>query len=132
MTDNKRTVEKYMEGFRRSDHEMILSCLTDDVEWIIPGAFHLVGKKAFDAEIENPAFTGSPEIVVDRMTEENDVVIAEGKVNARKKDGTIIPLAMCDVFEMRDSKIRRLTSAPLVAAAIRRIADEASVSSLFD
>jgi ribose-phosphate pyrophosphokinase len=30
------------------------------------------------------------------------------------------------------SKIRRLTIAPLLAEAIRRISDEASVSSLFD
>jgi ribose-phosphate pyrophosphokinase len=34
--------------------------------------------------------------------------------------------------EGNDAKIRRLTIAPLLAEAIRRIADEASVSSLFD
>ena len=27
MTENKKTVEKYMEGFRASDHEMILTNL---------------------------------------------------------------------------------------------------------
>ena len=32
----------------------------------------------------------------------------------------------------KGSKIRRLTIAPLLAEAIRRISDEASVSSLFD
>jgi ribose-phosphate pyrophosphokinase len=32
----------------------------------------------------------------------------------------------------KDGKIRRLTIAPLLAEAIRRIADESSVSSLFD
>jgi ribose-phosphate pyrophosphokinase len=32
----------------------------------------------------------------------------------------------------RDGKIRRLTIAPLLAEAVRRISDEASVSSLFD
>jgi ribose-phosphate pyrophosphokinase len=34
--------------------------------------------------------------------------------------------------DVQDGKIRRLTIAPLLAEAIRRIADEASVSSLFD
>ena len=48
MSENKKVVERYMEGFRRSDHEMILSCLTDDVVWDLPGAFHLEGKVAFD------------------------------------------------------------------------------------
>lgn len=107
---NRRTVEMYMDGFRASDHAKILACLTDDVEWILPGAFHLHGKQAFDAEIENPAFTGSPRITVDRLTEENDVVVAEGVVIARRNDGVELTLAMCDVFEMRDQKIRRLTS----------------------
>jgi hypothetical protein len=41
MSENKRTVETYMEGFRKSDHALILSCLTDDVECVLPGAFHL-------------------------------------------------------------------------------------------
>lgn len=42
MTANKKTVEIYMDGFNKSDHKQILSCLTDDVEWVMPGAFHLV------------------------------------------------------------------------------------------
>ena len=99
-----------MDGFRRSDHAQILSCLTDDVEWILPGAFHLAGKEAFDREIENEAFVGPPVITVDRLIEENDVVVAEGSVRAQRRDGASLMLAMCDVFEMRDGKIKRLTS----------------------
>ena len=48
MSTNTRTVERYMEAFRRTDHAAILACLTDDVEWLIPGAFHTRGKTAFD------------------------------------------------------------------------------------
>ena len=107
---NKRTVEKYMDGFRRSDHQLILSCLTDDVEWIIPGAFHVKGKEAFDKEIENPAFVGRPAISVTRLTEEGDVVVAEGSVRATRSDGGSLNAVFCDVFEMRETKIRRLIS----------------------
>ena len=110
MTENKTTIERYMEGFRISNHDQILSCLTDDIEWILPGAFHLHGKEAFDREIENPDFVGRPEITVTRMTEENDVVVAEGSVRTERKDSGKLTLAMCDVFEMRGGKIRRLTS----------------------
>jgi ketosteroid isomerase-like protein len=110
MTGNKRTVEKYMEGFRRSDHGLILSCLTDDVEWEMPGAFHLVGKEAFDKEIENEAFVGRPEITVTRMTEEDDVVVAEGSVRVRKKSGGFLNAVFSDVFVLRGGKIRRLTT----------------------
>ena len=110
MTENKRTVERYMDGFRKSDHEQILSCLTDDVEWDMPGAFYLVGKEAFDGEIENPAFVGRPIITISRMVEENDVVVAEGTVRAEKRDGGFLNAVFCDVFAMRDGKIQRLTT----------------------
>jgi len=110
MTSNKATIEKYMDAFRKADHAQILSCLTEDVEWVIPGAFHLTGKIAFDKEIENDQFVGKPLITVTRITEENDVVVAEGSVRTRKKDGTVLNLAMCDVFDMRAGKIKRVVS----------------------
>ena len=110
MTQNKSTVNRYMDAFRRSDHEQILSCLTDDVEWEIPGAFHARGKEAFDRHIENDGFVGSPAITVTRLTEEGDVVVAEGVVRTQRKDGTFLNLAFCDVFEMSGDRIRRLIS----------------------
>ncbi len=110
LTENKKTVERYMEGFRRSDHAMILSCLTEDVVWDMPGAFHLVGKVAFDREVENPAFTGKPTITISRVVEESDIVVAEGAVQARRSDGGLLDAVFCDVFEMRDGKICRLVS----------------------
>jgi uncharacterized protein len=110
VTTNKKTVEEYMDGFSRTDRQQILSCLTDDVEWIIPGAFHTHGKDQFATHIVDPGFTGQPLITVDRMTEENDVVVAEGSVRAPREDGTFLNLVFCDVFDMRDGKIRRLCS----------------------
>lgn len=108
--ENKKTVEKYMDGFRKSDHARILSCLTEDVVWDIPGVFHKTGKQAFDQEIENDAFQGRPAITVTRLTEENDVVVAEGSVRTQKRSGEFLNLAFCDVFEMRSGKIARLIS----------------------
>ena len=110
MSVNKQTVQRYMDAFGRSDHAEVLACLTDDVEWIVPGFFHKTGKDAFDAEIENEAFVGSPAITVTRMTEENDVVIAEGKVRSARKDGGVLNAVFCDVFVMQDAKIRHVTS----------------------
>jgi len=110
MTENKKMVDRYMDGFRRTDHEQILSCLTDDVEWEIPGAFHARGKEAFDQHIESDAFVGSPAITVTRLIEENDVVVAEGSVRTQRKDGTVLNLVFCDVFEMKRGRIRRLIS----------------------
>lgn len=110
MTDNKKTVEKYIDGFNKLDHAQILSCLTDDVEWILPGVYHHKGKEAFDKEID-PARTGKPPVVaVTRMIEENDVVLAEGTVRAQRASGEVLNLVFGDVFEMRDGKIKKLIS----------------------
>lgn len=110
MSENKRLVQRYMEGFRNTDREMILSCVSDDVEWELPGMFHTRGRAAFNDHIVDPGFNGNPVIEVTRLTEENDVVIAEGSVLARRDDGTTLPLVFCDVFEIRDGRIARLTS----------------------
>jgi uncharacterized protein len=108
MTENKRTVEKYIDGFRKSDHGLVLSCLTNDVEWEMPGAFHLKGKDAFDREIENGAFVGSPAIIITRMTEEDNVVVAEGSVRTERRGGGFLTAVFCDVFVMQRGKIQRL------------------------
>ena len=110
MTANQRTVDRYMQAFRENDHEAILACLTDDVEWLVPGAFRVQGKAAFDREIEGDSFLQPPTIEIVRVLEVNDVVFVEGLVRTQRADGIRLNLAMCDVFEMRDGLIRRLTS----------------------
>lgn len=110
MTENKKTVEKYMEGFRKSDHQMILDCLTDDVVWKMPGVYIHRGKVEFDKEIENENFVGSPTIQIKRFVEENDIVIAEGAVQGKMTNGNALDAVFCDVFEMSGGKIRCLTS----------------------
>ena len=110
MSLNKETVRKYIDGFNKSDHAQILSCLTDNIEWLMPGAFHLTGKDAFDREIENDAFIGSPSVTITRMTEENDVVVAEGTVRVAWKHGGFLNAVFCDAFEMENTRIKRLTT----------------------
>jgi ketosteroid isomerase-like protein len=110
MTRNKTTVELYMDGFRRTERVQILSCLTKDVEWEIPGAFSIRGQEEFDKHIVDEGFVGSPAITVTRLIEEDDVVVAEGRVQTQRKDGSALNLVFCDVFEMQGGKIRRLIS----------------------
>ena len=110
MSPNKQTVDAYMDAFRHTDREKILACLTDDVEWYIPGAFHTHGKAEFATHIVDEGFTGQPDITVTRLIEEHDVVVAEGRVRAGRTDGTTMDLVFCDVFEMREGKIRKLMS----------------------
>jgi ketosteroid isomerase-like protein len=80
------------------------------VEWVIPGAFHIKGKDDFAKHIVDDGFAGQPIIVVSRLIEGGDVVVAEGSVKAPKQDGSVLDLVFCDVFDMRNGKIRRLIS----------------------
>lgn len=110
MTLNKQTVNEYMDAFRVSDHQRILACLTEDVIWEMPGIYQHVGKEAFDKEIENDNFVGSPTIQIIKLVEENNIVIAEGAVQGNMKNGNILDAVFCDVFEMEKGKIKKLTS----------------------
>lgn len=76
MSKNKQTVDEHIDGFRKTDHEQILSCLTDDIEWTIFGAFKLKGKEAYDKEIENEAFVGRPDLRIIRTDQRASCVNA--------------------------------------------------------
>jgi uncharacterized protein len=106
----KAVVERYFEGFRRSDHGQILACLTDDVVWDLPGFAHLTGKDAFDREIENDEFVGSPTLTVDRLVEEDDTVVAVGHGETTHKSGERRRFAFCDVFTFAGGEICRVDS----------------------
>jgi ketosteroid isomerase-like protein len=106
---NKNVIEIYMDGFRKGDHEQILSCLTDNVIWEMTGLFYKVGKEAFDKEIENDAFIGKPTISLVRMVEEGNIVVAEGAVTCQMKNGGLLDAMFCDVFHFEGDKIKQLT-----------------------
>ena len=103
MSANKQTVETYIDGFNRSDHAQILSCLTADIQWTVFGAYRLSGKEAYDSAIENPAFVGSPTVTIVRMVEEGDVVMAEMTVEVQRSNGETMRAAMGEVFVMANT-----------------------------
>lgn len=106
MSTNIEVVNAYLDGFRENDHGKILSCLTNDVEWTVFGAFRLQGKEAYDAAIDGaPHFIDPPELEVVRMVEQDDVVMAELTGTARRATGGEMRMSMAEVFVMRDGKI---------------------------
>ena len=116
LSQNIETVNKYLDGFRRNDHEQILACLTDDVKWTVFGAFQLTGKQAYDKAIDGaPEFIDPPELEVVRMVEQGDVIMAELTGTAKRAAGGEMRMSMAEVFVMREGKIaeRRAWVIPL-------------------
>ncbi|GAA3440429.1 nuclear transport factor 2 family protein [Kutzneria kofuensis] len=105
---NKSVVETYIEGFRRTDHAMILGCLADDVEWVLHGYKTLRGKAAFDGEIENDAAEGSPTLVIDKLVEEDDTVVAVGHGTFTLKAAGPVDFVFSEVFTFVDGLVSRL------------------------
>ena len=118
---NRATVERYLDGFQRTDHAQIIGCLTDDITWTVFGAFYLEGKDAYDAAIEGPGFAGSPDLEVVRMVEENDTIMAELVGRVPQQDGSVRRLSMAEVFVMREGLIceRRAWVVPLHEDEVR-------------
>lgn len=44
---NKAIIRALNAGFERGDHDMILSCLADDVVWHVPAFFTARGRQVF-------------------------------------------------------------------------------------
>lgn len=97
-----------MDGFRRSDHAQILTCLADDVVWVLHGYRTLRGKEAFDGEIENDAAVGSPTLNLDRLIEEGDTVVAVGNGAMTLKEAGRVPFVFAEVFTFTGDAISRL------------------------
>jgi ketosteroid isomerase-like protein len=116
MSRNTDTVNRYLDGFRTGNHELILSCLTDDIAWTVYGAFRLSGKAAYDAAIDGgPEFAGPPTLDLVRIVEQDDTVMAELTGTAPRTDGSVLRMSMAEVFRLRDGLIceRRAWVIPL-------------------
>jgi ketosteroid isomerase-like protein len=98
MSSRKRAVDSYFDGFRTSDHEAILALLSDDVVWVIHGHGRTEGKAAFDREIENHAFEGSPKLTVQSLIEEGDTVVAPHLGEGRLRGGDAFRFVGVTVF----------------------------------
>lgn len=110
MTRESALVVEYFAGFEAGDHGRILAILTPDVEWVIYGHQAIRGKAAFDAEIENPAFTGNPTFAIERLYQDGSTVVALGTGTAHTVSTGSFSFAFNDVFTIKDGLIARVDS----------------------
>lgn len=111
VSSNKNVVKTYMASMSRMDRPAVLSCLTDDIEWsIVTAGERMRGKTEFEQNIGDPATMGYVRIEITRMTEEKNIVVAEGTVRISPKHGASATYQFCDIFEFESSLVKRLTT----------------------
>jgi uncharacterized protein len=110
VNSKQQIVDRYMNGFRRSDHEAVLECLTDDIVWRIHGLRTTHGKAEFDDEIENPAFEGSPELTIERIIEAGDTVVVTGEGVGHHRETGRFRFAYGTLFTFREGLIAQVDS----------------------
>ena len=108
--NNKKVVETFMEGYSTGNNAKILSCLTEDVIFELVGFFNLKGKDQFDKELNNEAADGNPTITISQLIEEGDIVVAEGTVKCKLKNGGIMNALFCEIFHFDNGKVKKLTT----------------------
>jgi uncharacterized protein len=117
--DRKQIVETYFDGFRESDHDKVLGLLADDVVWDIHGHARVEGKEAFDGEIENDAFEGSPKLTLEGLVEEGGTVVAPHRGEGRLKGGEPFHFAAVTLFRFDRELIARVESYVVPLASTR-------------
>lgn len=105
---NKQAVETYLSAGRSKSTAL----MTDDVEWVewvdgVPATGSVTRGKA--------AVAGNPGADVlrneiTRLTEEGNVVVAEGICHVTHPDGSTRNVRFCNIFELQQGKVRRQDS----------------------
>lgn len=109
MSANKKLIETYL---GTADKSKLAPLLADDVEWIewadgVPASGAMTrGKEAHLKNYGDDQLSGE----LHRLTEEGNVVVAEGTAHVTKKDGTSLSVRFVDIFEIENGKIKRKSS----------------------
>ena len=111
MTQHKKVVEALRDCFARQDWNGMLPMLTDDVErWEVGAPKRTRGKREFEDEMRPGENVTRLADQLFRLVEEGNVVVAEGKVQVFKKDGSVTDVQYCNVHEFEGERVKRITS----------------------
>ena len=109
MSPNKKLIETYL---TTTDKSKLGPLLADDVEWVewgdgVPASGVITrGREAHVKNYGDDKLRGE----VHRLTEENNVVVAEGTAHVTKKDGSSFSVRYVNIFEVEAGKIKRKSS----------------------
>jgi len=113
MSDKNREIVKQANALLTDgkNEEFILLC-AEDVEWTLlaDSPTTMKGREAMRAFMASSTPEGSepPKFTVNNMIAEGEVVVSNGEMTMKSKDGGSVPYAYCDIYRFRDGKIAKL------------------------
>ncbi len=111
MSPRKKVVEHLAACFSRQDWAGMLPMVTEDFErWEVGAPTRTHGKKEFLKEMEPGPDVTKLQNDIARMFEDGNVVVAEGTVQVFLKDGKVIHVRYCNVYEFEGEQVQRLTA----------------------
>ena len=109
ITENKSIVEKVNKSFDDNNTEAFLACCADDMTWIMPGDKTYSGKESI-RQMMNNITCEAPHFAVRNIVAENDMVMCNGSMVMKDKEGNDQDYVFCDVYHFKEQKIDELTS----------------------
>jgi uncharacterized protein len=108
MSSNKSVIESYFSS-KGTDYARLLADDVELIEWTDGAPASGVRTRGRAAYVENRGGR-EYETTISRMTEENNVVVAEGTARGVSKEGGAWRVEFVDIFEIENGKIRRLSA----------------------
>jgi ketosteroid isomerase-like protein len=113
VSPNKKPVEFYQTSLGNLDWAAVASCLTEDVErveWADGFPASGVPERGRDTVVKGMEAPRKFQIEAVRLTEEDNVVVAECVVRVPLEQGGQFVGACCTIYEFEDGKIKRMAS----------------------
>jgi ketosteroid isomerase-like protein len=108
---NKEIVQSLIEGFDKSDVELILSHLAEDIQWNIVGEHVISGKKEI-----GDFFSAHPDMKMlsstkDHFVVDGNTVAVDGEVECLNEgSGERHDMFYCDIYDLQEGKVKKMTS----------------------
>ena len=111
MTSHKSTIEEWADCFAKQDWTRMLGLFTEDItRWEVGAPRRTHGKREFEQEVLPGPEVARSGMKLQRLIEEGTSVVAEGLATIEKRDGSIVRVQFCDLFEFSGEKIKQITA----------------------
>ena len=128
LAENKQVVLDFFAAGARGDMDTCFALLSDDVTWTNIGSTKFsgryIGKQAIAVDLLGPLFGNLKAGItsqIERLTAEDDIVVAQTSGTAETTDGTPYNNTYCQVIKIRDGQI----------VAVKEYMDTALIDSVF-